>query len=90
MTFKGLLTDVKCKPETKLEPHFSTEMDATCQILLFSIHQLIIGSYVSVHPWGYKGTQGKSCSATPAALKTFQVLHIPMKAQLTYEPIVLE
>lgn len=50
VTFKGLLTDVKCKPETKLEPHFSTEMDATCQILLFSIHRLIIGSYVSVRP----------------------------------------
>ena len=38
---------------------------------------------------GIWGTQGKSCSATQAALKTFQVLHIPMKAQLTYEPIVL-
>lgn len=50
VTFKGLLTDVKCKPETKLEPHFSTEMDATFQILLFSIHRLIIGSYVSVRP----------------------------------------
>lgn len=59
VTFKGLLTDVKCKPETKLEPHFSTEMDATCQILLFSIHQLIIGSYVSVRPWGYEAHRVK-------------------------------
>ena len=67
VTFKGLLTDVKCKPETKLEPHFSTEMDATFQILLFSIHRLIIGSYVSVRPWdmrhtGLKLFSNSSCS----------------------------